>query len=91
MYELFASNQFKRDLKKSKHQRRRLQKLETIINRLTAGEPLPPNNRDHKLSGHYTHHRECHVEPDWLLIYRINDDEKLIELVRLGSHSALFD
>ena len=90
MYELFASNKFKRDFKKCKRQNKNLQKLEATLTLLTASEPLPISRRDHNLTGNYANHRECHIEPDWLLIYRINEDEKLIELVRTGSHSELF-
>ena len=57
---------------------------------LTAGNTLPLSNRDHSLAGNYVNHRECHIEPDWLLIYRVNQEKKRIELVRTGSHSELF-
>ncbi|MEJ2682549.1 MAG: type II toxin-antitoxin system YafQ family toxin [Gammaproteobacteria bacterium] len=90
MYEIFATNKFKRDIKKCKRQNKSIPKLQTILELLTAGEALPASNRDHNLTGNYASHRECHIEPDWLLIYRINEEEKLIELVRTGSHSELF-
>ena len=90
MYELFATNKFKRDLKKCKLQNKDVQKLQVILELLTAGKALPVSNRDHNLTGNYVSHRECHIEPDWLLIYRVNEEEKLIELVRTGSHSELF-
>ncbi len=57
---------------------------------LMAGEQLPVKNRDHILTGNWKGHRECHIEPDWLLIYRVNEVEKEIEYVRIGSHSDLF-
>ncbi|VAW40962.1 mRNA interferase YafQ [hydrothermal vent metagenome] len=57
---------------------------------LVAGEQLPVKNRDHILTGNWKGHRECHIEPDWLLIYRVNEVEKEIEYVRMGSHSDLF-
>ena len=90
MYELFASNKFKRDFKKCKRQHKNIQKLQTILANLAAGNALATSNRDHNLAGNYVNHRECHIEPDWLLIYRINEEQKRIELVRTGSHSELF-
>ncbi len=90
MYEIQASTKFRRDLKKLIKQQKPIEKLKGIIQLLENGEPLPKKNRDHLLTGNWRQHRECHIEPDWLLIYRINDDEKIIELVRTGSHSELF-
>ena len=90
MYELFASNKFKRDFKKCKRPHKNMQKLQVILAHLTAGNTLPLSNRDHSLAGNYVNHRECHIEPDWLLIYRVNQEKKSIELVRTGSHSELF-
>ena len=90
MYELHLTNKFKRDFKKCQRQNKNMQKLRGILELLTEGETLPVNNRDHSLTGNYIQHRECHIEPDWLLIYRINEDESLIELIRTGSHSDLF-
>ena len=57
---------------------------------LAMGEPLPDKNRDHDLSGDWAGHRECHILPDWLLIYRIEDDVLVLTLARTGSHSDLF-
>lgn len=90
MYKIFASNRFKRDFRKCKRQNRDMQKLQSLLELLLVGEALPIKNRDHSLTGNYIHYRECHIEPDWLLIYRINKGEKLIELIRTGSHSELF-
>ena len=56
----------------------------------SMGEPLPEKNRDHDLSGDWVGHRECHILPDWLLIYRIEDDVLVLTLARTGSHSDLF-
>ncbi len=61
-----------------------------INERLIAGEQLPVKHRDHILTGNWKGHRECHIEPDWLLIYRLNEVEKEIEYVRMGTHSDLF-
>ncbi len=90
MYRLFVTNKGKRDLKKCQRQQKAMAKLKIILELLLAGGPLPNKNKDHPLIGNYVDHRECHIEPDWLLIYRINEDEKLLELVRTGSHSELF-
>ena len=74
MYEIQASTKFRRDLKKLIKQQRPIEKLKVIIQLLENGEPLPKKNRDHLLTGNWRQHRECHIEPDWLLIYRINDE-----------------
>ena len=65
-----------------------MDRLSAIVDKLLAGEPLPPKNRDHPLSREWKHHRECHIEPDWLLIYQHGDDE--LVLIRTGTHSDLF-
>lgn len=79
---------FARDLKRAAKRGQDIDKLEEIVDRLQAGQPLDPRHRDHSLTGVYSGHRECHIEPDWLLIYRITDDELM--LVRTGTHSDLF-
>ena len=61
-----------------------------IIKKLANGEILPPKNRDHNLSGNYSNCRECHIAPDWLLIYEVYEDELFLYLTRTGSHSDLF-
>lgn len=64
--------------------------LETVIRLLADGSPLPEKYRDHALSGRWSGHRECHVRPDWLLIYRIEDKVLVLTLSRTSSHSELF-
>ena len=64
--------------------------LTEILKKLAAGEDLPARNRDHMLSGDYAGCHECHITPDWLLIYEINGDELILYLTRTGSHSDLF-
>jgi len=64
--------------------------LDEIIAKLAQGIPLPSNNRDHELTGNYAGHRECHIQPDWLLIYRIEKDVLVLTLTRTGTHSDLF-
>ena len=65
-----------------------LAKLKAIVGLLLAEKSLPPKNKDHQLGGNWSGHRDCHIEPDWILIYKIFDDE--LRLERTGSHSDLF-
>lgn len=90
MYEILVSSKFKRDAKRCKRQRKDMDKFKTIVNLLVEKKALPLKNKDHSLSGNWSGFRECHIEPDWLLIYRVDDKEKIIELARMGSHSELF-
>ncbi len=64
--------------------------LDDIIRALSRGEKLPEKNKDHNLSGNWAGHRECHILPDWLLVYRIDDDVLVLTLVRNGTHSDVF-
>ena len=64
--------------------------LDDVIAKLAEGIPLPARNRDHALTGTYAKHRECHIEPNWLLVYRIEDNVLVLTLTRTGSHSDLF-
>lgn len=85
------ATQFKKDLKLVKKRGKNLSKLKKIIEKLVNEEQLSPQNRDHSLSGNWKTFRECHIEPDWLLIYRINSDEVELVAQRTGSHADLFD
>lgn len=78
---------FKKDYKKIVKRGYDVRLMEEVIRKLANQETLPPKNNDHLLSGNY---RECHITPDWLLIYQINDDELILQLTRTGSHSDLF-
>ena len=89
MRSIRRDTQFKRDVKRLKKRQKDFNKLKNIIHLLVEGEKLPPENRDHKLKGILKDCRECHIEPDWLLIYRIEGSE--LCLVRTGSHSDLFE
>jgi len=80
--------QFKKDYKRIKRQNKNLDKLRCVIELLAERKPLPPKYRDHKLAGYQKEHRDCHVEADWLLIYRSDGDDLILE--RTGSHSELF-
>lgn len=86
--EIRRANTFKKDLKLVKKRGFNISKLIDIITVLQESRKLPTKYRDHRLIGNYNKHRECHIEPDWLLIYKI--DKKILELVRTGSHSDLF-
>ena len=81
---------FRKDYKKIVKRGYDVKLLEDIINKLANGEQLPEKNRDHNLSGEYSGCRECHITPDWLLIYEINNGELILYLTRTGTHSDLF-
>lgn len=83
------TNQFMRDYKKAKKRGRDISKLLEMVTRLASGEKLEPRHKDHTLGGEYSDCRECHIESDWLLIYRLSEEE--IVLIRTGSHSDLFE
>lgn len=89
-YEVQFTNQFKRDLKLAKKQNKNLDKLFEVIDVLANGGTLDEKYRDHYLSGNYKGTRECHIEPDWLLIYEIREDVLVLMLYRLGTHAELF-
>ena len=82
------TTQFKKDYKRLKKQNKDLSKLRTVIEKLSAGQSLDPSYHDHPLSGNWKSHRDCHIEPDWLLIYRITSEDLFLE--RTGTHSDLF-
>ena len=82
------TKQFKKDVKRMRKRGKDLEKIKAVIDLLVAGEPLPPKNRAHKLGGNWIGRRDCHVEPDWILIYKLTEDELLLE--RTGTHADLF-
>lgn len=89
-YDIVWSSQFKKDYKRSIKRNLDINLLDDIIRKLSYGETLPEENRDHPLSGNWTGFRECHIQPDWLLIYRFDDDVLVLTLTRTGTHSDLF-
>jgi len=89
MRSIRRDTQFKKDVNRLKKRHKDLEKLKIIIQLLVEGEKLPPATRDHRLGGTLKDCRECHIEPDWLLIYRIEGSE--LCLVRTGSHADLFE
>lgn len=87
--ELRFTAKFKKDYKRIKKQGKDLSKLELTLEMLVSGAALPEAMRDHSLGGTYHGHRECHIEPDWLLIYRIDDEGLVLVATRTGNHSEL--
>ena len=85
------TTKFKKDYKLSIKRNRNIDLLDDIIRALSRGEILPEKNKDHELTGGWVGHRECHIQPDWLHIYRIEDDVLVLTLCRTGSHSDLFN
>mgnify|MGYP000326205666 FL=1 len=88
-YDIQFTNQFKKDLKLAKKQNKNLDKLFEVIDILANGGTLDAKYRDHDLTGNYKGTRECHIEPDWLLIYEIQNNVLVLMLYRLGTHSEL--
>ncbi len=84
------TTQFKKDYKLALKRHMDIELLDNIIRKLSCGEMLPEKNRDHALTGDWVGHRECHILPDWLLVYRIEDDILVLTLARTGTHSDLF-
>ncbi len=89
MIDVRYSSQFKRDFKSCVKRHYKIDRLEKIVDILRIPEKLPLKNSDHNLTGNYIGYRECHIEPDWLLIYRYQENELL--LYRTGSHADLFE
>lgn len=90
IYTVKFTSKFKKDLKLAKKQNKDLDKLYKVIDELSHGNKLDLKYKDHELSGVYKGVRECHIEPDWLLIYEYIDNVLVLSLNRLGSHSDLF-
>lgn len=91
MLEIVLSNQFKKDLKLASKRGYKLELLERIVDKIANNIKLEDKYRDHALTGNYIGFRECHIQPDWLLVYRIENDELILFLSRTGSHSDLFN
>ncbi len=90
MYEVRFTTQFKKDLKLAQKQKHDLEELFVVIDTLAKGDALDSKYRDHELIGKYAGARECHIEPNWLLIYEILKDSLILMFYRLGTHSELF-
>ena len=90
IYTVKPTNRFLKDYKLMEKRSMDMTLLDEIIEKLAQGIPLPAANRDHPLTGDFVGHRECHVQPDWLLIYRIENAVLVLSLTRTGTHSDLF-
>ncbi|MCI5165101.1 MAG: type II toxin-antitoxin system YafQ family toxin [Candidatus Electrothrix sp. GM3_4] len=88
MLTIYYTTRFKRDFKRIRKQHKNLSKLQAVIELLVDEKTLDSRYKDHRLIGNWANHRECHIEPDWLPIYRITDNNLYIE--RTGSHTELF-
>lgn len=89
-YNVQYSTQFRRDIRKAKKRGLQLTDLFEVVEILVNGATLPEKNKDHGLTGDYAGCRECHIHPDWLLIYEKKEEIKLLSLLRTGTHSDLF-
>ena len=90
MLEIVASNQFRRDLKTLLRQGCNMDLLDQVIQLLAEQKPLPRRNADHPLTGNFAGCRECHIAPDWILIYKIKKDVLELYLMSTGTHSDLY-
>ena len=91
MFDIRFNNRMKRDVKLMKKRGKNLSKLEDILTKLANGETLPDKNKDHQLKGEWQDFRECHIEPNWLLIYRIENEELILYATATGTHADLFE
>ena len=89
-YELYCTVKIKKDYKLARKRNLNIELLDEIIRKLARGEELPKENRDHALSGNWLGYRECHIQSDWLLIYRVEEGVLILTLTRTGTHSDLF-
>ena len=89
-YTVKITTQFKKDYKLAMKRGLKIALLEDVVTALAMGESLPEKNKDHALTGSWAGYRECHIQPDWLLIYRIEDDVLVLILTHTGTHSNLF-
>lgn len=89
-YGIVLTSMFKKDLKSAKKRGYDLSLLSRVVDTLAAGQTLEEKYKDHSLIGNYKGCRECHITPDWLLIYEISDGELILYLTRTGTHSDLF-
>lgn len=90
MYTVKPTSRFQKDVKKAQKRGLDMELLTSVIKKLAAGEELPARNRDHALIGEYAGCHECHIQPDWLLIYEVEQEALFLYLIRTGTHSDLF-
>lgn len=89
-YDVSWTGQFKKDYNLARKRNLNIELLDETIRKLARGEELPKENRDHALSGNWLGYRECHIQSDWLLIYRVEEGVLILTLTRTGTHSDLF-
>ena len=89
-YIVKTTTQFRKDYKTAEKSGKNMELLEDVITKLALGIPLLERNRDHALSGTWSSYRECHISPDWLLIYKQQNDILVLTLARIGTHRKLF-
>ena len=87
MLNIVLSNRFKKDLKTISKRNYNLDLLDEVVSTLAEQKPLPEKNKDHPLTGDYSGFRECHIQPDWWLVYRVENDDLILFLSRTGTHS----
>ena len=90
MYNVIPSNLYRKDLKLAKKRGLNISLLDDVVDKLARGETLPERHCDHMLQGELDGYRECHIKPDWLLIYQIINNDLILLLSRTGTHSDLF-
>lgn len=90
MYDVRSSAKFRKDVKRAKRRGYDITLLEQVIDKIARGEKLAPKYKDHLLTGNYEGCRECHITPDWLLIYEIYENKLFLYLTRTSTHSDLF-
>ena len=90
MYQIFFTNKMKRDVKRMKNRGKDISKLISVLSVLASGNRLPDRNRDHPLIGNRSGFRECHIESDWVLVYRIQNDVLILTAIETGTHADIF-
>ena len=87
---ILLTSKFKKDYKLAKKRHLDMQLLDDVIRKLSRGEQLEPQNNDHILTGNWSGYHECHIQPNWLLTYKIDNNQLILTLTRTGTHSDLF-
>ena len=91
MHRIITTGKFKKDLKTIMKRGYNMKLMDDVVTKLSKGEKLPEKNKDHALIGNYVGKRECHITPDWLLIYEIDNGNLILYLTRTGTHADLFN
>lgn len=90
MYQIVYTNRMKRDVRRAKKRGKDMRKLIAVLTLLQSGQSLPDKYHDHALGGNLRDFRECHIEPDWLLMYQIFEDRLILSATATGTHADLF-